>query len=705
MAVAFGRGRPLPQAPRVLTAVVYVAAFLLLAIYLNGQFLPPFGLSGLWFYSAFAALVLGQFLIEPFFTRPADAIANATAALIAVASVDTAHAHVLIAAANAGRFVFIVYALVVLVLAMIAVVAKDRADRIGTLGRFAFQASGVLGRSTAIFSLLLFASGYAAFADDSGKLAALYLSWILVFVVHPVEFAIRYVGLLRPSVQLGRLVVEEIRDPGLLRVRIGEATEIQPGATVRVHGSKEIIGTIVDATSAFREGRVWIATTHGRELSVGSELETAEPRANPNVIGHVVDHTDLATAIIQAVPTISDTQIGEGDLVRLAIRGTQALYQIMDVQLVAANEGGLARDVYHVWARKLGRWDEEGSRFEPVPWLPAPGAVADLIHAEKVGFAGKYIGHVPGTSFGIALDLNAAVTHNTAIIGILGIGKTHLAWELTSRALAQGVKVIALDITGRYSPRFANVIAPERSEERIAARIGPAITGDFANHNVRNQEAGNFAEFRKLITVDLETFINGPERMMVLNPNGFNVSRMEGRPYNAKANSLSRVTMVEITQHIAEEVLRLAQSLPPLAADEDPTGERARICLVLEEAHSLVPEWNSVSSPAEQQSTNSTAKAILQGRKYGFGCILITQRTANVTKSILNQCNTVFAMRIYDATGMGFLENYIGVGYAKLLATLKARQAVVFGRGSSCDAPLIVELNKDSDFQKEYWTA
>jgi hypothetical protein len=63
-----------------------------------------------------------------------------------------------------------------------------------------------------------------------------------------------------------------------------------------------------------------------------------------------------------------------------------------------------------------------------------------------------------------------------------------------------------------------------------------------------------------------------------------------------------------------------------------------------------------------------------------------------------------FAMRIYDATGMGFLENYIGAGYAKLLATLRAQQAVVFGRGSSCDAPLIVELNNRDDYLK-YWAS
>ncbi len=109
----------------------------------------------------------------------------------------------------------------------------------------------------------------------------------------------------------------------------------------------------------------------------------------------------------------------------------------------------------------------------------------------------------------------------------------------------------------------------------------------------------------------------------------------------------------------------------------------------VEEAHSLVPEWSSTVNEAERSAVNGTARAILQGRKYGLGCLLITQRTANVTKSILNQCNTIVGMRIYDATGMGFLENYIGSAHARLLASLPERHAVVFGRASSCNAPII----------------
>lgn len=116
--------------------------------------------------------------------------------------------------------------------------------------------------------------------------------------------------------------------------------------------------------------------------------------------------------------------------------------------------------------------------------------------------------------------------------------------------------------------------------------------------------------------------------------------------------------------------------------------------MVFEEAHSLVPEWNSVASEGDKTATNGTAKVILQGRKYGLGSLIITQRTANVSKSILNQCNTIFALRVFDDTGKQFLENYIGKDYTDTLATLEERYAIAIGKGLKLKQPVIIQLNE-----------
>jgi DNA helicase HerA-like ATPase len=128
-----------------------------------------------------------------------------------------------------------------------------------------------------------------------------------------------------------------------------------------------------------------------------------------------------------------------------------------------------------------------------------------------------------------------------------------------------------------------------------------------------------------------------------------------------------------------------------------------RVCLVLEEAHSLVPERFSYAATGEGEATAGTARALLQGRKYGLGTLLFTQRTANVTKTFLNQCHTVFAMRSFDARSEEFLENYIGREFASVLSTLDERQAVLFGRGSTSESPVLIDLNNRERFRNEIW--
>lgn len=153
---------------------------------------------------------------------------------------------------------------------------------------------------------------------------------------------------------------------------------------------------------------------------------------------------------------------------------------------------------------------------------------------------------------------------------------------------------------------------------------------------------------------------------------------------------MASLTTCEIAHIVSDAALKVVQRMGRTNV--------ARLCLVYEEAHSLVPEWNATVSEGDRSSANGTARAILQGRKYGLGCFLVTQRTASVTKTILNQCNSVFAMRSFDDTAKEFLSNYIGKDYAALLPNLPERHAIVFGRASSCENPVHVQLNDRTAF-------
>ena len=119
-----------------------------------------------------------------------------------------------------------------------------------------------------------------------------------------------------------------------------------------------------------------------------------------------------------------------------------------------------------------------------------------------------------------------------------------------------------------------------------------------------------------------------------------------------------------------------------------------RVCVVLEEAHTIVPEITSmgVSDNASKATVNSIAQIALQGRKYNIGFIVIAQRTANVSKTILTQCNSVIVFQELDKTTSDFLANYMGQSFVDILPTLKSRTAIAMGKAFRSNAPMIFEV-------------
>ncbi len=280
----------------------------------------------------------------------------------------------------------------------------------------------------------------------------------------------------------------------------------------------------------------------------------------------------------------------------------------------------------------------------------------------------------------------------------------------------ENLKIICIDITNEYGneeklPCYIADGLIEKDTENVFSGINAKYdyietdgTGQF--RKLIPEKSGNLKEYREALRADLISFIfnrdtlseqyevSNHKRVRIYNPDYHKVSQGEKMGIHVLTPPL---TQSEKTRIISEEIFKILMKFPPTG------GNKARVLLVLEEAHSLVPEWNSVSNEGDKQATSGTAKVILQGRKYGLGSLVITQRTANISKSILNQCNTIFALRVFDDTGKQFLENYIGHDYSNVLPTLEERHAIAIGKAMRLKQPVILELNdlKDIVLEKE----
>lgn len=712
--------------------VIELGAIVFANSYATGQIMPSFNPDGWWIWAAILGLLLGKRLDTPFFAKPVDVVLFALPTIFAlIQSGGSAYSNF-----HPNEMVFfwisLVYTLVVALVAIFAILtqSKDKSAQSNT-HQLLKMLSDRIGMPTTFFSVLfwLFVIGFNNTSGNQILCAA--VAWILTVAFSPLDelyklitSAYRLFTSKRKYDIFGN--VNAFHSPGLVTIKMSQGNAMSAGMTCAmrdpVNGDKILL--LLDSAGRDEDlfaRAIEIPLSESDKL-IKAILREFTPYTVIKVQEYDFEHTNLPpkdSLIGVVAPETSLTWLNfylvqnklleEGQLIEVSIRGQSVLYQIIN--------GKIKEDTVHqkhtfgyiqVLARKIGSWSEEQKRFMPVKWLPDANS---LVLSKKYTVVDELdldaIGTCPGTNYAIRIkNVTELVTHNCAILGILGVGKSMLALELIERMIAGRVKIICLDLTDQY----ANELGPyfDREYERASlARIQDACAeaGDeWADNPI---EGGSLPDLRKALKHDIENFLseNNARPLKIYNPSLFSVTKQTDEPKNNKKAdgswsrnaTLWKLTPVEVTRIIAEITLEISQSKG--------MTNSARVCLVFEEAHSLVPEFTAIASSTDKEACNGTARAILQGRKFGLGCMIVTQRTASVAKTILNQCNTVFAMRIFDETGKEFLANYIGSEYTQSLSSLNDRHAIVFGKASSCSEPVLVKLNERSLFTTAFRVA
>jgi DNA helicase HerA-like ATPase len=105
--------------------------------------------------------------------------------------------------------------------------------------------------------------------------------------------------------------------------------------------------------------------------------------------------------------------------------------------------------------------------------------------------------------------------------------------------------------------------------------------------------------------------------------------------------------------------------------------------LVLEEAHNIVPGRADSAEPAVERALTMTKQIAQEGRKFGIGLILISQRPSRLDETTLSQCNSFIIMRMVNPADQSFVRRVIeslGEEEANLLPDLDVGEAIVSGQ-------------------------
>lgn len=344
-----------------------------------------------------------------------------------------------------------------------------------------------------------------------------------------------------------------------------------------------------------------------------------------------------------------DNDLEIDDLLEVKIRDKKVFYQIINSKtsiekLESYNEKGLIIGE----AIQVGCWDPEEMSFNKLGWVPMVNEpvykanTKDEFDSIKKDINGKVsllenemqIGLIPKTELPSIIKLDEAISHHMAILGVTGSGKSVFARNLIGKI--SGIKIV-VDLTSEWKRE-------SRKDDIIL------ING------------GNLASFL--------------------------------------TDSKNKIGIIELTAmsgtgEVLQQVQKSLEIIFEHAKQQYNNNEKEKITIILEEAHTIVPETSFLGElgdyGANKAIVNKLSQIALQGRKYGVGLIVIGQRSANISKTVLTQCNTIVAFKAFDDTSYGFLTNYFGKEIIQAIPNLKNYHAVVYGKGIKSNNPLIID--------------
>lgn len=305
---------------------------------------------------------------------------------------------------------------------------------------------------------------------------------------------------------------------------------------------------------------------------------------------------------------------------------------------------------------------------------------------------GAYIGKLEGKNINVNLDLKKLLTKHVAILAKSGAGKSYTVGVLIEEIVDKKVPILIIDPHGEYStftspneeareslsnfglePKsFKNIniygdtnLNPEIRPLKLNSNLSAGEIMQLMPGKLSNTQSGILYSALKNLTnvsfvsvlLELEKEENNAKWSIVNNLeylNGLDFFSESFTPYNEmiQPGRCSIISLKGIAPDVQEIIvykllkdlfeLRKKEKIPPFFT-------------VIEEAHNYCPE----RSFGETRCSKIIRTVASEGRKFGLGLCVISQRPARVDKSVLSQCTTQIIMKVTNPNDLKAISNSV----------------------------------------------
>jgi DNA helicase HerA-like ATPase len=252
----------------------------------------------------------------------------------------------------------------------------------------------------------------------------------------------------------------------------------------------------------------------------------------------------------------------------------------------------------------------------------------------------------------------------------------------------------ATDYIQRLMDHASNIAGKLRRDEHVADEIsnirGTTINAarrslEFVLGNLRQMEQNNerLRSQRRFAGYSFEEMpdpFDAPEN--IVRPGTVSIFYLAGYDH-LNQSAIVSIVLEALFAHRST----LSNVIPPFQA-------------VIEEAHNFIPSRQEGTD--ETPSLTTIRKVITEGRKFGTGLILISQRPSRLDETTLAQCNSFLVLRLVNPRDKNFVRSVmenLSESDANILQTFGPGQGIVSGQ--AVRFPLLVKVAFDADLVSE----
>ncbi|MCS7119026.1 MAG: DUF87 domain-containing protein [Archaeoglobaceae archaeon] len=352
------------------------------------------------------------------------------------------------------------------------------------------------------------------------------------------------------------------------------------------------------------------------------------------------------------------------------------------------------REVFVAKARVIGKREEGKLKMPSSPFVPGENVyiAEDSSIAETLGFEkeGIYLGLLGETGVRVNLNPNSLQKH-VCILAKTGSGKSYTAGVIIEELLDRDIPLLIIDPHGEYiSLKRPNKIKdnefgiqPKGYAEKIVVYAPPISPFAREADKILSLESKNLSpeeliELSNLRSPSAQALLYQSVRDLENYTISDIIKELEKIKHNGKWTLIGALSKIEQSGLFKERATDMREFLhrgkaslidfrgidPPYQAlivsqiaskvfELRKRGEVEPGIIVVEEAHNFIPEREKTVA------TNILRSIASEGRKFGLGLIVISQRPAKVDKNVISQCNTQIIMRVTNPNDINAIKKSV----------------------------------------------